>query len=200
MDNMEMMQEQLAALRQAVEDRYGQAINSPTDFAGLCDQLALVQGEQISVSTLKRVWGYVTGYATIRMSTLNILSRYAGCRDWRDFCDTLSSPDVSSFPTGDVVALSTLRVGDCVEVTWSPGRRIVAQNLGQGRMRVLESQRSKLAVGTTFSCNGFVNGEQLILTQVETSSAEQALTYVCGKRGGITARILSVNDPAQDAH
>lgn len=200
MDNMEMMQEQLAALRQAVEDRYGQAINSPTDFAGLCDQLALAQGEQISVSTLKRVWGYVTGYATIRMSTLNILSRYAGCRDWRDFCDTLSSPDVSSFPTGDVVALSTLRVGDCVEVTWSPGRRIVAQNLGQGRMRVLESQRSKLAVGTTFSCNGFVNGEQLILTQVETSSAEQALTYVCGKRGGITARILSVNDPAQDAH
>lgn len=195
-----MIQEQLAALRQAVEDRYGQAINSPSDFAGLRNQVALVLGEQISVSTVKRVWGYVTGYATIRVSTLNILSRYAGCRDWRDFCDTLSSPDVSSFPTGDVVALSTLRVGDCVEVTWSPGRRIVAQYLGQGRMRVIESQRSKLAVGTTFSCNGFVNGEQLILTQVETSSAEQALTYVCGKRGGITARILSVNDPAQDAH
>lgn len=198
--DMEMIQEQLAALRQAVEDRYGQAINSPSDFAGLRNQVALVLGEQISVSTVKRVWGYVTGYATIRVSTLNILSRYAGCRDWRDFCDTLSSPDVSSFPTGDVVALSTLRVGDCVEVTWSPGRRIVAQYLGQGRMRVIESQRSKLAVGTTFSCNGFVNGEQLILTQVETSSAEQALTYVCGKRGGITARILSVNDPAQDAH
>jgi len=200
LDNMEMMQEQLAALRQAVEDRYGQAINSPTDFAGLCDQLALVQGEQISVSTLKRVWGYVTGYATIRMSTLNILSRYAGCRDWRDFCDTLANPDVSSFPTGDVVALSTLKVGDNVEVKWSPGRRIVAQYLGQGRMRVIESQRSKLTVGTTFSCNGFVNGEQLILTQVETSSADQAMTYVCGKRGGITARILPVNDPAQDAH
>ena len=200
MDNMEMMQEQLAALRQAVEDRYGQAINSPTDFAGLCDQLALAQGEQISVSTLKRVWGYVTGYATIRVSTLNILSRYAGCRDWRDFCDTLANPDVSDFPAGDVVVLSTLKVGDNVEVKWSPGRRIVAQYLGQGRMRVIESQRSKLAVGTTFSCNGFVNGEQLILTQVETSSAEQALTYVCGKRGGITARILSVKDPAQDAH
>ncbi len=69
-----MMQDQLSALRQAVEDRYGQAINSPADFAGLCDQLALVQGEQISVSTLKRIWGYVTGYSTIRVSTLNILS------------------------------------------------------------------------------------------------------------------------------
>lgn len=197
---MEKMQEQLMALRQAVENRYGQALTSPTDFAALCDELAVMLGESLSMSTVKRVWGYVAGYATIRVSTLNILSRYVGCRDWQDFCDTLSCDDVSSFPVGDVVALSTLSVGDLVEVTWSPGRRIVVQNLGQGRMRVIESQRSKLAVGTTFSCNGFVNGEQLILTQVETSSAEQALTYVCGKRGGITARILSVNDPAQDAH
>ncbi len=199
MDCMEMEQEHLAALREAVENRYGQSMNSPSDFAGLCDQVALVLGEQISMSTVKRVWGYVTGYATIRVSTLNILSRYAGCRDWRDFCDTLSSPDVSSFPTGDVVALSTLRVGDHVEVTWSPGRRIVAQNLGQGRMRVVESQRSKLAVGTTFSCTGFVNGEQLMLTQVETAGTDHTKTYVCGKRGGVTARILPVIDPGQDA-
>ena len=106
---------------------------------------------------------------------------------------------MSSFPTGDVVALSTLRVGDCVEVTWSPGRRIVVQNLGQGRMRVIESQRSKLAVGTAFSCSGFVNGEHLVLTQVETAGSDHSLTYVCGKHGGITARILPVTDPAQDA-
>lgn len=195
---MEMMQDQLSALRQAVEDRYGQAINSPADFAGLCDQLALVQGEQISVSTLKRIWGYVTGYSTIRVSTLNILSRYTGCRDWRDFCDTLSSPDVSSFPSGDVVAMSTLRVGDLVEVKWAPGRRIVALHLGQGRMRVIESQRSKLAVGTTFTCAGFVNGEQLMLTQVEAAGSDKSLTYTCGKNGGITARLLPAGDPGQD--
>ncbi len=199
MRHMENMQEQLAALRHAVEDRYGQSISSPSDFAGLCDHVALVQGEQISLSTVKRLWGYVKGYSTIRASTLNILSRYAGCRDWRDFCDTLSNPDVSLFPTGDVVALSTLKVGDCVEVTWSPGRRIVVQNLGQGRMRVIESQRSKLAVGTTFSCTGFVNGEQLMLTQVETVDSDHSLTYVCGKRGGITACILHVSGPVQDA-
>lgn len=197
---MKVTREQMTAIRRVVEDRYGQSISSPTDFAGLCDQLAFALGESLSISTVKRVWGYVSGYSSVRLSTLNVLARYVGCRDWREFCDTLSNTDVSGFPTGDVVALSSLEVGDNVEVKWSPGRRIVAQYLGQGRMRVIESQRSKLAVGTTFSCNGFVNGEQLILTQVETSSAEQALTYVCGKRGGITARILSVNDPAQDAH
>lgn len=199
MSYMEMMQEQLAALRKAVENRYGQAISSPADFARLGDELTATIGESLSMSTLKRVWGYVSGYASVRMSTLNTLARYVGCRDWLDFCDTLSNPDVSSFPTGDVVALSMLRVGDCVEVKWSPGRRIVVQNLGQGRMRVVESQRSKLTVGTTFTCAGMVNGERLAFTQVETPDTDQVQTYVCGKRGGITAKVLPVNDPGLDA-
>jgi hypothetical protein len=95
--------------------------------------------------------------------------------------------------------MSTLAIGDRVEVTWSPGRRIVAQNLGQGRLRVVECLRSKLAVGTTFTCAGIVNGERLTLTQVETPGTEQVLTYVCGKRGGIIAKVLPINDPKPGA-
>ena len=195
-----MKQEQIVALKQAVENRYGQSLSSPTDFGRLCDQLSLSLGTSLSLSTVKRLWGYVAGYATVRVSTLDTLSRYVGCRDWQEFCATLEHPDVSSFPTGDVIALSTLTVGDIIEILWSPGRRIVVQYLGQGRLRVVESLRSKLTVGTTFSCAGIVNGERLTLTQVEIPGTDQALTYVCGKRGGITARVIPFNDPEQDAH
>lgn len=198
-NEMEMAQVHIEDLKQAVEERFGQSINSPTDFARLCDELIATLGESLSMSTMKRVWGYVTGYATVRVSTLNTLARYVGCRDWQDFCNTLTNPDVSSFPISDVVALSTLTIGDRVEVMWSPGRRIVAQYLGQGRMRVVECVRSKLAVGTAFTCAGMLNGERLTLTQVETPGTNQVLTYVCGKRGGINARVLPVNDPEQDA-
>lgn len=185
-----MTKQQLEALQNEVERRFGQTVNTPTDFAALSDCLQRAIGETLSVSTLKRVWGYVIGYETVRPSTLNTLARYAGCRDWNDFCTTLDNPDGSDFPDGDVVAMSTLLVGDRVEVNWSPGRRIVAQYLGQGRMRVVESERSKLAVGDTFSCAGMVCGEQLLLTQVERASSDKALTYICGKGGGITARRL----------
>ena len=191
---MEITQEQSDALKRAVEDRYGQSLGSPTDFARFCDHLNSSLGESLSLSTVKRLWGYVTGYSTVRTSTLNVLSRYVGCRDWRDFCETLTDSDVSSFPMGDVVAMSTLAVGDCVEVTWSPGRRIVVQYIGQGRMRVIESLRSRLTVGSTFSCSGIVSGERLVLTQVEMTGVERAQTYVCGKRGGVTARVLPNGD------
>ena len=192
---MEKKQEHIEALEQ-----FGQSMSSPADFARLCDELTVELGESLSMSTLKRVWGYVKGYATVRVSTLNTLARYVGCRDWKEFCESLSDPDVSSFQLGDVVAISTLTVGDCVEVTWSPGRRIVAQYLGQGRMRVVENERSKLTEGTTFTCAGIVNGERLTLTQVETKGSEQSLAYICGKRGGVTACVLPFNDPEQGAH
>lgn len=166
-------------------------MGSPADFDRLCVQLPAETGESLSVSTVKRIWGYVPGYATVRLSTLNILSQFVGFRDWQDFCQSLIDPDGSSFPDGDVVAMSALQVGDCVEVTWSPGRRIVAQYLGQGRLRVVENLRSRLVVGSTFSCNGIVNGEQLTLTQVELPGADCALTYMCGKHGGVTAHVLT---------
>jgi len=196
---MEKNQEHIDALKRAVEENFGQAISAPTDFSRLRDELTATLGESLSMSTLKRVWGYVMGYATVRENTLNTLARYVGCRDWKEFCETLEQPDVSSFPTSDAIAMSTLAIGDRVEVTWSPGRRIVAQNLGQGRLRVVECLRSKLAVGTTFTCAGMVNGERLTLTQVETPGTEQVLTYVCGKRGGIIAKVLPINDPKPGA-
>lgn len=196
---MEKNQEYIEKLRQAVEEKLGQSVTSPTDFARLSDSLLAALGESLSVSTLKRVWGYVDGYATVRTSTLNILSRYVGCRDWNEFCQSLADNDGSSFPEGDVVAMSTLAIGDCVEVRWAPGRRIVVKNLGQWRMAVVENERSKLLVGTTFTCAGMVNGERLTLTQVEIPGADRARSYVCGKHGGITARVLKAGSPAQDA-
>lgn len=196
---MEKNQEYIEKLRQAVEEKLGQSVTSPTDFARLSESLLAALGESLSVSTLKRLWGYVDGYATVRTSTLNVLSRYVGCRDWNEFCQSLADNDGSSFPEGDLVAMSTLAIGDCVEVRWAPGRHIVVKNLGQWRMAVVENVRSKLLVGTTFTCAGMVNGERLTLTQVEIPGADRARSYVCGKHGGITARVLKVSGPAQDA-
>ena len=187
---MEVSQQQLNALRNAVENRYGQTLNAPHDFMCLAEQLQNEGAGSLSVSTIKRLWGYVSGYETVYVSSLNVLSHYVGCRDWQEFCETLTDIDSSDFSLGEVVALSALIVGDEVEVCWRPGRRIVVKYLGQGRMRVIVSERSKLAVGDTFSCSGMVNGEPLVLTQLEHADADQVLTYVCGKRGGIIARKL----------
>ena len=180
-------------LRQDVERHYGHEITGPHDFEDLADKIADVTDERLSVSTLKRLWGYVDGYNTVRLATLGVLSRYVGCRDWAEFCDSLTAEDTSDWHYAPVIPISTLKRGDRIEVTWHPGRRIVVQYMEQGRFRVVECERCKLAVDDTFSCIGMVNGERLVLTQVERIGNDYAKTYVCGKNGGIQARILEKN-------
>ncbi|MBO7609258.1 MAG: hypothetical protein J6S96_03530 [Muribaculaceae bacterium] len=177
-------------LRYDVEQRYGHQITGPHDFNELSDEIAAVTDERLSVSTLKRLWDYVKGYNTVRLATLGVLARYVGCRDWAEFCDTLTAEDTSGWHYAPVIPISTLKQGDRIEVTWHPGRRIVVQYMEQGRFRVLECERCKLAVDDTFSCIGMVCGEQLVLTQVQRIGSDCVKTYVCGKKGGIQARKL----------
>lgn len=60
-------------------------MNTASDFEKL-QQIALEKHKvSISLSTLKRMWGYIEGYDQIRAATLNTLSIIAGFKNWPHF-------------------------------------------------------------------------------------------------------------------
>lgn len=81
------LQQHIAALREAIETSVGKRIQTPKDFDYLSQVIEERQGEHVSVSTLKRIWGYVPSSSIPRRSTLNILAQLVGNRDWDDFCN-----------------------------------------------------------------------------------------------------------------
>lgn len=74
-------------LRHEIEQTLGYSLQTPKDFDRLCMDLFEQQHVSISVSTLKRYWGYVQSGENYRPNryTLRILSRYAGYADWEAF-------------------------------------------------------------------------------------------------------------------
>lgn len=74
-------------LRLEIERSLGFALQTPRDFARLRSVLFEQQHASVSVSTLKRYWGYVQSGENYRPNryTLRILSRYAGYADWEAF-------------------------------------------------------------------------------------------------------------------
>lgn len=64
----------------------GQTLDSPTDYERLSADIQSKTGELISVSTLKRLFGYLKPGTVPRPSTLSVLSRYVGFSGWSDFC------------------------------------------------------------------------------------------------------------------
>ena len=72
-------------LREMVETSVARKMKTPADFQFLTGVIQERCKETLGVTTLKRIWGYVEGYDTTRYSTLSILARCVGFRDWDDF-------------------------------------------------------------------------------------------------------------------
>lgn len=64
------------------------------DFEKLSDKIQEKTGVTLSVSTLKRIFGRVNYKSAPSLTTLNILTQFAGFKDWRSFVQSLKEESV----------------------------------------------------------------------------------------------------------
>lgn len=76
----------LTRLRKEVEAEVGRRMKTPKDFEYLSALILERQHEAVSVSTLKRLWGYIQASSNPRSSTLDVLVRFVGGTDWDTYC------------------------------------------------------------------------------------------------------------------
>lgn len=72
-------------LRDADEQKAGRRMHTPKDFDYLRERIYEECHEMVSISTLKRLWGYDRYEGTPRVSSLNPIARYVGYSDWDDY-------------------------------------------------------------------------------------------------------------------
>ncbi len=177
-------QEDLERLKEEVEHLVGRKIKSPKDFDFLSRQIQGYTHEKISISTLKRMWGYVASESNPSRFNLDLLSRMIGYPDWGTFVRGGKIGIVSSrfFMRSKLIA-DALDVGDEVKLTWNFGRIVTIKYQGNDTFEVLESKNSKLAVGDTFVCHQFVADEPCYLSNLRRTN-NAPTNYVCGSAGG----------------
>ena len=179
------VQESLNALKKQVEEKIGRTMRLPSDFNMLAIAVTDATSEHISTNTLKRLWGYIDSYSTSRRFTLNVLARYAGCRDWDDFCYNLSNTAASQIFDSHYIDSDTLRHGARLTLRWHPGRVVTLEYRGDNEYVVVASLRAKLAMGDTFKCQGFIPGQPLVINGLIHQGIDHPINYICGKQGGI---------------
>jgi hypothetical protein len=67
---------EIQCLCRDLEQRMGQQLQSPADFQLLLNQIWEKQHVVLSLSTIKRLWGYVESNGAPRLSTLNTLAQF----------------------------------------------------------------------------------------------------------------------------
>lgn len=183
---------EILQLRLDIEHNVSRRIRTPYDFEFLAGAIWERLHENISPTTLKRLWGYIDGADTARRTTLCLLAQFLGYADWEQYQETLTlrSDIDSAVFVGEGVDVADLQIGQCVEVTWLPNRKCVFRYLGEGRFEVTQSTNAKLQVGDTFVCNYFFKGQPMYLdhlVQVSQTAFQPSVSYMAGSRSGIVS-------------
>ena len=82
----------LGQLREAIEKVVDRKMKTPKDFDFLSGCIFETLHQNISATTLKRIWGYLAEPVVPRLSTLNLLAQFVGFENWETFCQQSQSP------------------------------------------------------------------------------------------------------------
>ena len=177
---------ELQYLLELVEKQYGRKLSTTTDFESLSVIIEKATGDLLSSSTLKRLYGYVSLNTVPRKTTLDILSRFIGNRDYETFRISLSNdPQFSSrFFSAKTVTTSELKAGDRLRIGW-PANRIVTLNyLGNDLFEVDTSVNASLVKGDRFRQVSFMKGYPLYLSRI-LRNGDYTPAYVAGMNSGL---------------
>ena len=154
---------EILSLRYDIEQELKRRIKTPYDFEFLAGVVWERLHENISPTTLKRLWGYIEGADTTRRTTLCLLSRFLGYQDWEAYLAALATrTDVESERfDGEGLSIDDLQPNEYVEVTWLPNRRCVFRYEGDAHFLVTEAENAKLHVGDQFDAACFIIGKPL---------------------------------------
>lgn len=188
---------EILQLRLDIEHNVSRRIRTPYDFEFLAGAIWERLHENISPTTLKRLWGYIDGSDTTRRVTLCLLARFLGYDDWEQYQEALtqrSDIDSATFVGAGIHTLD-LEKGQSIEVTWLPNRRCVFRYEGENQFTVTQAENAKLQVGDTFSCTHFLQGQPMYLdhlVQAANQMSTPSISYVAGSRSGlVSVRVIA---------
>ena len=193
---MDKKSPEILELKRMAEERLKRKIKTPNDFIFLSGAIWDRTHETLSPTTLKRLWGYVEGSVQTRESTLDILSRFLGFRDFDAFLDHIRSNGGSQPVLSPHIRTEQLSAGDRVCVSWKPDRRCTFRYLGDGRFFVEKAENSKLKEGDTFCASLFILGEPLYLSNL-VHGTNPPVDFVVGNRDGLDD-LVRVSEEASD--
>ena len=172
-------------LRKETEWKADRRMCTPMDFDFLSLKIKETIGDTVSPSTIKRLWGYVTSSHTPNESTLSVLARFVGCRDWKEFQSLQKENASSSFLECEQIQTNQLKEGDVLELQWKPDRYCRIVYLGNFCFRILDVRNSKLQPQSIFRATLVCVGQPLFLSGLSLDG-EEGQTYVVGKQEGLS--------------
>ncbi len=165
-----------------------------SDFIALASDICNTTGENISCSTLKRLFGKVISKSAPSKAVLNIVARYIGFSDWDAYQESLYNGvseliDLSIKEDGSCQYLcpENLQMGTIVEIAYEPESRAQLLFLGGTLFRVQMIKDSKLCIGDVLDIRSFQVGSAIMGANIIRGGVSLGVGFrLANIKGGIS--------------
>ena len=171
---------------QLLKCKSGNELRQPSDCEILSLDIEGKTGVRIGATTLKRLLGFAQDERTPHTSTLDALARYLGYAHWDELAKVEDKGNSDFDASEDELRSADLKLGDNVEITYLPDRRLVLQYLGNCRYRVTDGENSKLQKGDEVEILNFVLHHPLLVVNV-WRSGECLGQFTAGRVSGLSS-------------
>ena len=179
-----------AVIKAEIERVYGQPLKYPADCHCLALSIRDSINEAVGVTTLKRIFGFVSDVKEPRISTLDILARYCGFSDYEEMKRKVASEGDSDFEEEPDIVSARLQPGSLVKFAYLPDRKVTLRHVGGSKFMVIESENGSLGKGDMVTIPYFNKNMPLIVTEVERNGKSLG-RYVAGKVSGLISLELA---------
>lgn len=180
--------EALAAMVRITNENLGYTPTTPTGFNDLSRQIQQITGDTLSPSSIKRIWGYIPYKGDFSQTTLNILARYNGMKDWESFKRSLpnntSTDDQSGFHDNSIIDTRKYQPGDIIQLSWNDGKECELECVGPMRFRILRSENIKLKTSDIVTLHTLCIGQPVYISDIMRGDI-YFTAYVGAKKGGL---------------
>ncbi len=173
-------------IKDLIEQKLGKPVCSPIDCEHLSSKIKEETGSILSISTVKRLFGFTMVRYEPRRYTLVTIAQYVGFKDWEELIRHINETSSSEFTNLKEINVDTLKKGAKIKFTYSPSREVTIKFIDGKRFKVLESTNSKLLKDDIIEVNYFVMDFPLIVEKLWRNERNMG-QFVAGKVSGITS-------------
>ncbi|MDE5568917.1 MAG: hypothetical protein K2I89_08655 [Muribaculaceae bacterium] len=179
----------LETLVEITNQNLGYVPTTPTEFLDLTVEIERKTGYSISLSSIKRIWGYVRYEGFPSVTTLNNLAQYNGFRNWEAFLSSKTfnrlSED-SGFFEESIVNPIDLNPGDRLMLSWGKDKSCEIECILPMRFRVIRAENIKLEAGDIFTLHTLCLGHPIYISDIVRGEVRLP-AYIGAKKGGLTS-------------
>lgn len=151
-----------------LKDKVGLDMAKSSDFDILSQSIIDSTSENLSVNTLKRLFGFKTDKVVPRVSTMDIIAQYLGYSDYESMIKDLGEDaDISLFTPIDCLEVKELEKGTQIRVAYDPNRVFFLTYLGDCQFIVNDVEGSKnIRKGDLLTITQLAVGHRFVVAHV----------------------------------